>query len=136
MSHQRAVRPRPAPRRGNVPAYVMASLLMAAEISLAIAYSVGFFVDSEADHVGPRARVSGPSHGGRGCPQGRMGWCRSNANTVQLVTTASTAGRSGCGQSRWRARFTCQRVYLRLTTRGLARSRRFGRSRCSSSPMA
>jgi hypothetical protein len=42
MSHQRAVRPRPAPRRGNVPAYVMASLLMAAEISLAIAYSVGF----------------------------------------------------------------------------------------------
>ena len=48
-----------------------------------------------------------------------------NPNTVQLeIRTAWWGGRSGWGQSRWRDRLTCHLVYLRLTTRGLARGRR------------
>ena len=44
MSHQRAIRRRPPPRRRgqNVPTYVMASGLMAAAIALAVAWCVGF----------------------------------------------------------------------------------------------
>jgi hypothetical protein len=37
-------------------------------------------------------------------------------------------GPLGCGQSLWCDRLTCQRVYLRLMTRGLALGRRCGRS--------
>lgn len=42
----------------------------------------------------------------------------------------------GCGQLRWRSRLTCHRVYLRFTTRGFARGRRFGRSLRASSLIA
>ncbi len=45
-------------------------------------------------------------------------------------------GRSGWGQCWWRDRLTCHLVYLRLTTRGLARGRRCGRSLAMSSLMA
>ena len=38
----------------------------------------------------------------------------------------------GCGVCWWQARLTCHFVYLRLMTRGLARQRRLGRSRCRS----
>lgn len=47
----------------------------------------------------------------------------------------ATAVLVGWGQSRWRARLTCQRTYLRLTTRGLRR-RRFGLSRLQIRTMA
>lgn len=50
--------------------------------------------------------------------------------------TASEVVWVGWGQCRWRDRFTCQRVYLRFTTRGLARGRRSGRMRVISSRMA
>ena len=47
-----------------------------------------------------------------------------------------TGGPVGLGQWRWCERLTCQRVYLRLMTRGLARFRRCGRSLTMSSRMA
>src|SRR5206468_11700887 len=46
------------------------------------------------------------------------------------MTTASAAGRAGCGQARWRTRWTPKLDILRLTTRGKAPSRRMGSS-CS-----
>ena len=49
---------------------------------------------------------------------------------------AWSGSRSGWGQCRWCERFMCQRRYLRLMTRGLARGRRCGRSRATSSRMA
>ena len=48
----------------------------------------------------------------------------------------SRRGRAGCGQGLCMARLTCHLVYLRFTTRGLARGRRRGSSRPMSSPMA
>lgn len=53
-----------------------------------------------------------------------------------MMMMAWSGGRSGWGQFRWRDRLTCQRVYLRLMTRGLARGLRRGRSRAMSSRMA
>jgi hypothetical protein len=47
-------------------------------------------------------------------------------------TIAWWAGRVGCGQQRWAARLTPKLLILRLTTRGLARSRRLG-TRCRNS---
>ena len=59
-------------------------------------------------------------------------------NTVQLGGwMVALGGRlSGWGQSWWRARLTCHRVYLRLTTRGFARRRRVGLSLRQSRTMA
>ncbi len=47
-----------------------------------------------------------------------------------------TGGPVGLGQWRWCERLTCQRVYLRLMTRGLARLRQWGKSLAMSSRMA
>src|SRR5215218_3421559 len=58
--------------------------------------------------------------GGRRVPTGREAGTR---------TIAWWAGRVGCGQQRWVARLTPKLLILRLTTRGLARSRRLG-TRC------
>src|SRR5665647_1520503 len=49
---------------------------------------------------------------------------------------ACSGSRLGWGQLWWWDRLTCHLVYLRLTTRGLARGLRRGRSRRMSSPMA
>src|SRR4029450_51966 len=61
--------------------------------------------------------------GGRRVPMGREAGTR---------TIAWWAGRVGCGQQRWVARLTPKLLILRLTTRGLARSRRLG-TRCRNS---
>ena len=45
-----------------------------------------------------------------------------------MIRMVSSPVLSGWGQLRWRSRLTCQRVYLRLMTRGFDRVRRFGRS--------
>ena len=62
---------------------------------------------------------------------------RTNSNTVQLGgMMVGVGGLVGRGQSRWRARLTCHLGFLRLMTRGLARRRRTGLSRCTIRAMA
>jgi hypothetical protein len=83
-------------------------------------------MDHRTDFANAQQTSDGSASGGTRTPNRLIrslnSACPSSVNTVQLgLRMVVVGGPVGLGQWRWCERLTCQRVYLRLTTRGLAR---------------